>query len=92
MWFSRDAPAAFGVDTACLRDRADEALSHDNLYHTVLGLMDIRTAVYRPDRDISYPCRAIGDFVWDARLMDARSPVSRNAWRDFSVLGAGTRG
>jgi lipid A ethanolaminephosphotransferase len=92
MWFSRDAPAAFGVDTACLRDRADEALSHDNLYHTVLGLMDIRTAVYRPDRDIAYPCRAIGDFVWDARLMDARSPVSRNAWRDFSVLGAGTRG
>jgi hypothetical protein len=34
----------------------------------------------------------MGDFVWDARLMDSRSPVSRNAWQDFSVLGAGTRG
>jgi lipid A ethanolaminephosphotransferase len=74
MWFSRDAPAAFGVDTACLRERADDALSHDNLYHTVLGLMDIRTAVYRPERDVSYPCRTTRNLL-EARLNHARKAL-----------------
>jgi lipid A ethanolaminephosphotransferase len=76
MWFSPDAPGAFEVDMACLRERADEALSHDNLYHSVLGLMGVHTVVYRPDRDISYPCRAMHDFLRDARLKDARSRAS----------------
>jgi lipid A ethanolaminephosphotransferase len=79
MWFSQDAPGAFGVETACLRGRADEALSHDNLYHSVLGLMGVRTAVYRPDRDISYPCRAVHDLLQDARMKDARPRASGNS-------------
>ena len=39
-----------GVDA--LRAKRDEKFSHDNLFHTVLGLMGIQTAVYKPDLDI----------------------------------------
>jgi lipid A ethanolaminephosphotransferase len=42
---------------SCLRGRSREALSHDNLFHSVLGLMDVRTAAYLPSRDIFDGCR-----------------------------------
>jgi lipid A ethanolaminephosphotransferase len=47
-----------GVRSDCLRARADQALSHDNLFHSVLGLMDVRTQVYQPALDLFQPCAA----------------------------------
>lgn len=44
------------IDIACMRRHADAPLSHDNLYHSVLGLMHVRTSVYRPERDLFSPC------------------------------------
>ena len=29
-----------------------EQLSHDNLFHSLLGLMRVRTSVYKQDKDI----------------------------------------
>lgn len=72
MWLSQDAPDALGLDAACLRGRAGDSLSHDNLYHTVLGLMGVRTTVYRADRDIAAACHAERDLSVEARL-SARS-------------------
>ena len=34
---------------ACLRGRLEDRLRHDNLYHTVLGIVDVATPTYRPD-------------------------------------------
>ncbi len=56
-WQSQGFAAASGVDQACLRGRAREALSHDNLFHSMLGLFDVTTTVYRRDRDLFAPCR-----------------------------------
>jgi lipid A ethanolaminephosphotransferase len=44
-------------DQACVAKRADETASHDNLFHTALGLMDVQTNVYQPHLDVLAACR-----------------------------------
>ncbi len=57
-WLSKDYQQNFGVDAQCLRDQAaKEAVSQDNLFSTVLGMMNIRTAVYQPQMDLLTHCR-----------------------------------
>jgi lipid A ethanolaminephosphotransferase len=46
-----------GIDEACLRQRASQPAHHDNLFHSVLGLMRIETARYIAERDLIGPCR-----------------------------------
>ncbi|WP_310598804.1 phosphoethanolamine--lipid A transferase [Desulfobulbus sp.] len=43
----------FGIDRQALQAKAAERLSHDNLFHTVLGLLEIQTSVYDPSLDIT---------------------------------------
>ena len=57
MWLSSGMARASAVDTACLRQRAAAPASHDHLFHTVLGLLDVKTAVYEPDWDLVGGCR-----------------------------------
>ncbi|MEO8061243.1 MAG: phosphoethanolamine--lipid A transferase [Pseudomonadota bacterium] len=56
-WIS-PARAAAGIDMDCARGRVDHKFSHDNLFDTALGLLEVTTAVYKPERDIFAPCRA----------------------------------
>jgi lipid A ethanolaminephosphotransferase len=58
VWLSAGFRASFGIDQACLRGRAAEAVGHDNLFHSLLGVLDIQTADYRRAMDIFAPCRA----------------------------------
>ncbi|WP_246167772.1 phosphoethanolamine transferase [Propionivibrio limicola] len=58
MWFSPEYARDFGVDTGCLRARAARPASHDNLFHSVLGLLDVRTHVYDAALDVSAACRS----------------------------------
>ncbi len=58
LWFSPGATQRLHLDTRCLRSRLDHALSHDNLSHTLLGLSDVQTQVYRPGLDMLAMCRA----------------------------------
>lgn len=57
MWMSPSYSKIFGVDSACLSARKGEAFSHDNLFDTVLGLMDIKASHYDPANDVTAPCR-----------------------------------
>lgn len=41
----------------CLNKKRDLELSHDNLFHMVLGMMGITAAEYRPQLDITATCR-----------------------------------
>jgi lipid A ethanolaminephosphotransferase len=59
VWVSRQMSATGDVDVTCLRGKSHDALSHDNLFHSVLGLMDVRTAAYLPARDIFDGCRGV---------------------------------
>jgi lipid A ethanolaminephosphotransferase len=55
-WFSQSYQAAMGVDTACLAKDANKPRSHDNLFHTVLGMMDVETKVYNRELDAFALC------------------------------------
>ena len=57
LWLSDRFSDAMGIDPACLVAGATAPVSHDNLFHTVLGLMDVQTAVRGDDLDLSAPCR-----------------------------------
>lgn len=58
LWLSEGWEKRTDMDMACLEARQREPLSHDNLYHSVLGLMRVRTAVYRAERDLFRPCQS----------------------------------
>lgn len=49
--------ADFGMDLACLRQRRDASISHDNLFHTVLGMMQVQTMVYDKNLDAYASCQ-----------------------------------
>ncbi|MGZ5715398.1 MAG: phosphoethanolamine transferase [Caldimonas sp.] len=56
-WLGDSLAARSGTDVACLRGRLDVPLSHDNLFHTVVGLLDLETSAYRAALDAFAPCR-----------------------------------
>jgi len=56
-WLSPAWLADDGIDAACLRRRAEAPASHDNLFHSVLGLLDVTTAAYAPEQDLFAGCR-----------------------------------
>jgi len=57
-WMDPDFAASFGVDRACLTQRARaDAYSHDNLFHSVLGMMNVSTSVYDPQLDVFAACK-----------------------------------
>lgn len=58
-WFSEDFTRANAIDSQCLQRSTTKAYSHDNLFHTTLGLLNISTNVYRDNLDIVKPCRAL---------------------------------
>ncbi|WP_020424859.1 phosphoethanolamine transferase [Paracidovorax oryzae] len=58
MWFSPAFAQRARLDLACLRANASrEDYSHDNLYHSLLGLLDVRSSVYQSGLDLFAPCR-----------------------------------
>jgi lipid A ethanolaminephosphotransferase len=57
LWMSPAFRGDAGVDDACMRARARDPVSHDNLFHTLLGVFSVRTTVYDPKLDIFSGCR-----------------------------------
>ncbi|MFM9902840.1 MAG: phosphoethanolamine transferase [Polaromonas sp.] len=57
-WLSPGFEQRSHVTTACLQQGLDTAISHDNYFHSVLGLMNVTTGVYRNTLDIYAPCAA----------------------------------
>lgn len=50
--------ARTGVSEPCVRAAIEAPLSHDNFYHTVLGLLDVRTPTYQRALDALATCRS----------------------------------
>jgi lipid A ethanolaminephosphotransferase len=58
MWLSEGTRASLDVDEACLAAAAKtQPVSHDNIFHTVLGLQGIRSRDYRGELDMTAACR-----------------------------------
>lgn len=59
VWLSPDFQQEKHVSLACLKEKAlKDPFSHDNFFHSILGLMDVSTAVYQPQLDLFKSCRA----------------------------------
>jgi lipid A ethanolaminephosphotransferase len=57
-WFDAGLLARDKLSLACLQGDRETALTHDNLYHTVLGVMDVHTPTYKPALDAFLRCRS----------------------------------
>ena len=58
-WLSPDFEQRSHITTACLKQQLDAPISHDNYFHSVLGLMNVQTSVYQPALDMYAHCAAL---------------------------------
>jgi lipid A ethanolaminephosphotransferase len=56
LWMSDGFSARFKLDRKCLAARANQDFSHDNIFHSTLGMLAINTAVYNPKLDLFNAC------------------------------------
>ena len=60
-WLSPAMQQRMGADLACLQSSlARKQISHDNYFHSVLGLADVHTGLYQPALDMFAHCAARG--------------------------------
>ena len=57
LWMSETMKKDDHIDYACLRNKVDEAFSHDNIFHSLLSLLEVKSSLYKPEKDIFQSCR-----------------------------------
>lgn len=57
MWLSKNFTNNFKINKECLNAQRSEYFSHDNLFHSILGLFNIETKHYDKNLDLFYKCR-----------------------------------
>ena len=57
-WWSDRFEKQTGLSRNCLKNKTNASLTHDNYFHSVLGLLNISTAVYQDKLDIHADCRS----------------------------------
>jgi lipid A ethanolaminephosphotransferase len=57
-WLSPQFEQHAGIATQCLRARSGTRITHDHLFHSVLGLLQVGTSAYRPALDAYAGCAA----------------------------------
>ncbi len=55
-WLSPGFEVRSSISTACLKQRLDTLVTHDNYFHSVLGIMNVQTSVYKAALDMYAPC------------------------------------
>lgn len=56
-WFSDSYQKSFSVDANCLQQSREKPLSQDNLFHSMLGLLEVKSKVYNQNLDMFAGCR-----------------------------------
>jgi lipid A ethanolaminephosphotransferase len=56
-WLSAAMERRTGLSAGCLQRQSDLRVSHDHLFHSVLGLLQVQTRAYRPQLDAYAGCR-----------------------------------
>ena len=72
-WMSGAYAQRTKVSDACLRGEAQQKISHDNYFHSVLGLLSIQTQAYQPALDAYARCRSSGGAPAGATVQAAPS-------------------
>ena len=63
LWMSDTFQDRFSIDDGCLETSKDAPLSQDNLFHSLLGMLDIRTSEYNRELDIFASCKTAHDLA-----------------------------
>jgi lipid A ethanolaminephosphotransferase len=58
LWLSPEYNKRFGVSPECVAAKKAQAFTHDNLYHTILGAVGVKSARYLPQLDMLATCRS----------------------------------
>jgi len=61
VWMSEGVKEFKTLNSDCMEDISQKkgVYSHDNLFHSVLGIMDVETKAYNADQDIFRKCRQV---------------------------------
>jgi len=59
IWMSARFREALGVDQSCMAGASNEAVSHDNMFSTILGMLDVTTTARDPKLDLAGACRKV---------------------------------
>jgi lipid A ethanolaminephosphotransferase len=57
LWLSDQLKSNLKINTECLEKKSNHRYSHDNLFHSILGLMSINTEIYNSELDLFSTCR-----------------------------------
>lgn len=58
MWFGHSTLHDAGIDRSCLAAKQDQPdLSHDYMFHSVLGLLGVNSSEYQPTLDVFHSCK-----------------------------------
>jgi lipid A ethanolaminephosphotransferase len=82
MWLSPAFRLNFGVSHDCMRKQAARPVSHDNLFHSLLGVLDVQTTAYEPALDLFAPCRGLARETHP----DQQSTAGRIGQGDFRAV------
>jgi lipid A ethanolaminephosphotransferase len=56
LWLSDGFGTRFEIDRPCLAARSGQIFSHDNIFHSMVGMLGINTAIYNPKLDVFNAC------------------------------------
>jgi len=69
LWLSPAYASSFALNAGCLATKSPLPLSHDHLFHSVLGMLDVQTRLYQPAYDFTRSCRG-------TRVLARQKPTS----------------
>ena len=59
LWLSPDYLQTYGINQPCLQQAAlSSQVSQDNVFHTLLGMMNVQTKAYQPSLDMIRSCQS----------------------------------
>ncbi len=88
VWLSAGYEQRLELDVARLSSGRNRELSHDNLFHSVLGLLEVETSVYRADLDIFRDGRRPVDAANTRGLGPAIEPLPAEEWHPRAAPGS----
>jgi lipid A ethanolaminephosphotransferase len=56
IWLSNEYAEAYHIRKECLIKQQHQPYSHDNIFHSLLGLFGVETELYKQDHDVFWQC------------------------------------
>ena len=57
-WWSPQFEKQMGLSRTCLQNKVQKPLTHDNYFHSVLGLVNVSSEIYQAKLDVHADCRS----------------------------------